>query len=73
MADQINDLILHMQEVLNVTSIAVTHDMVSAYKIADRISMLYQGQVIETDTPDRIQRSKIRMSASSSAERRTVR
>ena len=58
MADQINDLILHMKDMLNVTSIAVTHDMVSAYKISDRISMLYQGEVIETDTPERIQRSK---------------
>lgn len=58
MADQINDLILHMKDMLHVTSIAVTHDMVSAYKISDRISMLYQGKVIETDTPTRIQRSK---------------
>ena len=58
MADQINDLILHMKEVLNVTSIAVTHDMVSAYKIADRIAMLYNGQVIETGTPKQIQTTK---------------
>jgi len=55
MADQINDLILHMKQILHVTSIAVTHDMVSAYKIADRISMLYNGQVIETGTPKQIQ------------------
>jgi len=58
MADQINDLILHMQDVLKITSIAVTHDMVSAYKIADRIAMLYGGQVIEINTPEQIQRSK---------------
>jgi len=55
MADQINDLILHMEKMLKVTSIVVTHDMVSAYKIADRISMLYNGQVIETGTPKQIQ------------------
>lgn len=58
MADQINDLILHLKDVLKVTSIAVTHDMVSAYKIAERISMLYDGKIIETDSPERIQRSK---------------
>jgi len=57
-ADQINDLILHLQDVLNVTSVAVTHDMVSAYKIASSISMLYNGEVIETKPPSGIQRSK---------------
>lgn len=57
-ADQINDLIIHLQDVLNITSIAVTHDMVSAYKIADNISMLMGGVVIETGTPTQIKRSK---------------
>ena len=39
-----------MQKKLNVTSIVVTHDMVSAYKIADRIAMLYQGNIIFVGT-----------------------
>lgn len=51
MADAINDLIVQMKEKLNVTSIAITHDMKSAYKIADRIAMLYQGKIIEVGTP----------------------
>ncbi|MDD5680885.1 MAG: hypothetical protein PHI59_06570, partial [Candidatus Omnitrophica bacterium] len=38
--------------------IAVTHDMVSAYKIADRIAMLYEGKIIETGTPDEIKNTK---------------
>lgn len=58
MADQINDLIIHLQEVLNVTSIAVTHDMVSAEKIGDNISMLYGGKVIETRSAETIFRSR---------------
>ena len=41
-ADVINDLILSMQKQLKVTSIVVTHDMTSAYKVADRIAMLYE-------------------------------
>jgi len=57
-ADQINDLIIHLQNILNITSIAVTHDMVSAYKIADNISMLMGGVVIETGTPTQIKKSK---------------
>ncbi|MCI0530401.1 MAG: ABC transporter ATP-binding protein [candidate division Zixibacteria bacterium] len=52
MADAINDLILELQKNLKLTSIAVTHDMVSAYKIANRIAMLYEGQIIFVGTPD---------------------
>jgi phospholipid/cholesterol/gamma-HCH transport system ATP-binding protein len=43
-ADTINELILRLRSSLNVTSIAVTHDMASAYKIGDRIVMLYGGK-----------------------------
>lgn len=58
MADVINELILELQKKINVTSIVVTHDMVSAYKISDRIAMLYEGQVIETGSPDEIKNTK---------------
>jgi len=53
-ADMINDLIVELNTKLNVTSIAVTHDIVSAYKIADRIVMLYQGRVQFDGTPDQV-------------------
>ena len=57
-ADVINDLILRMQKQLKVLSVVVTHDMTSAYKVADRIAMLYQGKIIATGTPDEIKHSK---------------
>ena len=57
MADQINDLILNLAERLNVTSVTITHDMISAYKIADRIAMLYKGRIEEVGTPEEIQES----------------
>lgn len=50
-ADAINDLIIEMRERLSVTSVAITHDMHSAYKIADSISMLYEGKIIQTGSP----------------------
>ncbi|MDD5066730.1 MAG: ABC transporter ATP-binding protein [bacterium] len=53
-ADAINNLIINAKKKLNVTSIVVTHDMVSAYKIADRIAMLYDGKIIFSGTPDEI-------------------
>lgn len=45
-ADIINELILKLQRELGVTSVVVTHDMTSAYKIADRIIMLHKGKII---------------------------
>jgi phospholipid/cholesterol/gamma-HCH transport system ATP-binding protein len=57
MADAINDLIIQMREKLNVTSVTITHDMKSAYKIGDRIAMLYQGKIITVGTPEEIKNS----------------
>lgn len=58
MGDAINDLIIDLHNKLKVTSIAVTHDMTSAYKIADRIAMLYNGKIIAVGTPDEIKATK---------------
>jgi len=57
MSARINDLIVRMQQELGVTSVVVTHDMSSAYYIADRIAMLYNGSIIECGTPDQIRNS----------------
>ncbi|MBP6944088.1 MAG: ABC transporter ATP-binding protein [Candidatus Omnitrophica bacterium] len=54
MADAVNDLIKGLQSKLKTTAIAVTHDMTSAYKIADRIAMLYKGKIVESGTPEQI-------------------
>lgn len=53
-SDMINNMIVELNQELKVTSIAVTHDMTSAYKIADRIVMLYQGRVEFDGTPDEV-------------------
>jgi phospholipid/cholesterol/gamma-HCH transport system ATP-binding protein len=56
MADAINDLIRSLQKKLAITSVAVTHDMRSAYKIGDRIAMLHDGKIIYEGTPTEIQK-----------------
>jgi phospholipid/cholesterol/gamma-HCH transport system ATP-binding protein len=56
-ADSINDLIIQMKRDLAVTSVVITHDMVSCYKVADRIAMLYGGVIVEIGTPAEIQSS----------------
>ena len=46
MADIINDLIVRTVKQVGATTLSITHDMVSARKIADRIAMLYKGKII---------------------------
>ncbi|MFZ2054107.1 MAG: ABC transporter ATP-binding protein [Candidatus Aminicenantales bacterium] len=56
-ADAINDLINKLKREIKVTSVVITHDMVSSYKVADKIAMLYRGRIIEVGTPEEIQKS----------------
>jgi len=57
MADTINKLINKLKTQLGVTSVAVTHDMVSAYTIGDKIAMLHEGKILFEGTPEEIRRS----------------
>ncbi len=54
MSDVINDLILGLQKRLKVTSVVVTHDMKSAFKISDRIAMLYEGKIVAVGSADQM-------------------
>ena len=54
MSNVINTLIMKLQQEFTVTSVVVTHDISSAYMIADRIAMLYEGKIIECSTPEKI-------------------
>jgi phospholipid/cholesterol/gamma-HCH transport system ATP-binding protein len=57
-ADVINELILKLQQQLKVTSIVVTHDMKSAFKVGDRLLMLYDGNFIFDGTSEQMQQSE---------------
>jgi len=57
-ADAINNLIIDLSHKLQVTSIVVTHDMNSAYKVADSIAMFYHGKVIAEGNPDEIRNAR---------------
>ncbi len=57
MAGKIDKLIKYTQEMMKVTSVVVTHDINSAYYMADRIAMVYEGQIIAVDNPDNIKNS----------------
>jgi len=53
-SDVINELVLKLQRELAVTAVVVTHDMTSAYKVADRIIMLHNGKIIADGDADHI-------------------
>ncbi len=57
-ADVINELIIKLQHQLKVTSIVVTHDMKSAFKVGDRLLMLYDGNFIFDGTSQQMQQSQ---------------
>ncbi|MBQ9364615.1 MAG: ABC transporter ATP-binding protein [Schwartzia sp.] len=56
MTEKIDELIKEMQQKLKVTSIVVTHDMETACYVADRIAMIYEGDLIAVDTVDNFRR-----------------
>lgn len=56
-ADVINELILKLQRELQVTGVIVTHDLISAFKVADRMVMLHDGHVVMQGTPDEFRNS----------------
>jgi len=57
-SDVIAELIREMDETLHTTTITITHDMKVAFKIADRIAMLYEGKIIEQGSPEDFRQSK---------------
>jgi len=58
MVDAINRLIMDLQHKLSITTVVVTHDMSSTFKIAHRIAMLYGGSIIAEGTTEEIQESQ---------------
>lgn len=56
-SDGINQLIIKLKDEMGVTSVVVTHDLVSAQKVADRVVMLHNGRVAASGTYDQLQRS----------------
>jgi phospholipid/cholesterol/gamma-HCH transport system ATP-binding protein len=58
MADVINHLIRTLQKELDITSVVVTHDINSAYRVGDRLAMMHGGRIIFSGTPEEIERTE---------------
>lgn len=53
----IDNLILSMQQKLGITSVVISHDIDSAFRIADQIAMIHDGRIVECAPPDDFRRS----------------
>jgi phospholipid/cholesterol/gamma-HCH transport system ATP-binding protein len=54
----INDLIIKLQQELSVTSVVVTHDVESAYKVSHKIAMLFEGKIVASGTKEQIENNE---------------
>ncbi len=57
MISQVDDMIAETQERHRVTSVVISHDMASTFRIAHHIAMLFEGRIVECGTPDEFRRS----------------
>ena len=55
----VDDMIRDISQMTGATSVVISHDMASVFRIGDRISMLHEGRLIESGTPDEIKRSRL--------------
>ncbi|MDR3132217.1 MAG: ATP-binding cassette domain-containing protein [Rickettsiales bacterium] len=58
MSDTVNEIIMKLSKDLNPTIITITHDIHSAFKIADKIAVLYEGSIISHGTVQEIKNTK---------------
>ena len=61
MTEAIDNLILEMQHKLKITSVVISHDIPSSFRIADQISMVYKGRIVASGTPEVFRESKNEM------------
>ncbi len=56
-SNTIDELIMHTREHIGVTSVVVSHQLSSIFRISDRVAMLYRGEIVIYDTPDQVRAS----------------
>jgi phospholipid/cholesterol/gamma-HCH transport system ATP-binding protein len=55
--EYVDDMIVQTKQRLGVTSMVISHDIASSFKVADRLAVLYDGQIAAQGTPDEVRRS----------------
>jgi len=56
--ESVDEMIIHARERLSVTSVVISHDVGSAFHIADRIAVINEGRIVEEGTPEEVRRTQ---------------
>ena len=56
--ESVDDMIMQARERLSVTSVVISHDIGSAFHIADRIAVINEGRIVEEGTPAEVRKTK---------------
>jgi phospholipid/cholesterol/gamma-HCH transport system ATP-binding protein len=56
-SDYVDEMIIHAKERLGITSMVISHDVASSFRVADRIGVLYDGQLAAVGTPQEVRNS----------------
>lgn len=56
--DYVDEMILDAKKELGVTSVVISHDIASAFKVADNIAFLYQGHIVDQGPPEKLRHSE---------------
>jgi phospholipid/cholesterol/gamma-HCH transport system ATP-binding protein len=56
--DSVDHMIVAAKQRLGVTSMVISHDIASAFRVADRLAVLYDGRIAAEGTPDEVRRSE---------------
>jgi phospholipid/cholesterol/gamma-HCH transport system ATP-binding protein len=56
--DYVDDMIVHAKNRLGITSMVISHDIASAFKVADRLAVLYDGHIAAEGTPAEVRQSR---------------
>ncbi len=73
MSRKIDAMIVSLRSKYNMTSVVVTHDLCSAFGIADKVAMLYEGVIVECGTPERFSKSENKLVREFIAAQSTIR
>ena len=56
--EYVDDMIVNAKQRLGVTSMVISHDIASSFKVADKLAVLYDGQIAAQGTPEEVRRSQ---------------
>jgi len=57
-ANSVDEMIINAQQRLGVTSVVISHDIASSFRVGDHVAMIYQGQIVDQGPPEKLRHSQ---------------